>query len=100
MYGLFRKGQEIGFLSTLMQDPSDAYTLTHNNLHELQYYKEIPKLAENFHEGWVKIRVSKKEKVSLNSPTGSWLQFIYPFAENQNIANKFKKFIGSQIMVG
>ena len=100
MYGLFRKGQEIGFLSTLMQDPSDAYTLTNEDLHELQFYKEIFELSENVHEDWIKIRVSKRENVPFNSPSGSWLQFIYPFAENKKLADKFKKFTGDQIMIG
>ena len=46
-YALFRKGQDIGYLSTLMVDPTDAHIVKEENYHELHHYFDIPELAEN-----------------------------------------------------
>lgn len=99
-YGLFRKGQNIGFLSTLMQDPLDAHVVKEEHYHEVHHYLDIPDLAENVKENLVEIKISQRTKVNYNSPTGSWMQVIYPFAENENLSNKYKKFADDEIIVG
>jgi hypothetical protein len=99
-YGLFRKGQNIGYLSTLMQDPSDAHVVKEDNYHELHHYFDIPELAENINEKLVEVKISQRTKVNYNSPTGSWMQVIYPFAENEILSNKYKKFADDEIIVG
>ncbi|CAI2367600.1 unnamed protein product [Moneuplotes crassus] len=101
MYGLFRKGQNIGYLSTLMEDPSDAKLVTKENYKdELNFYHGIPELAENIFDKLVQIKVSSCSKVPFNSPTGTWLQVIYPFAENQRLADKYRKFADGHLLVG
>lgn len=99
-YGLFRKGQNIGYLSTLMQDPSDAQVVKEDNYHELHHYFDIPELAENIYHSLIEVKVSNREKVPYNSPTGSWMQVTYPFAENKELANKYRKFADNDIIVG
>ena len=76
-YCLFRKGQNIGYISTLMQDPSDAVLVNEENSNELEYYTKLPKLSENFYEKLVEIKVSQRTKSPYNSPSGSWIQVNY-----------------------
>ena len=99
-YALFRKGQNIGYLSTLMQDPSDAQVVTEDNYHELHHYFDIPELAENIKENLVEVKISKRSKVPYNSPTGSWMQVTYPFAEKPALVDKYRKFSNNEVMVG
>ena len=62
-YALFRKGQDIGFRSTMMQDPFDSHEVKEDNYQELKFYFGIPKLAEKVKEGLIKVKVSKRTKV-------------------------------------
>ena len=70
-YGLFRKGQNIGYISTLMPDPRDAHYITKNEYHEVKFYLDIPELAENLLENLVEVQISKRTKVKYNTVTGS-----------------------------
>ena len=99
-YALFRKGQDIGYLSTLMVDPTDAHIVKEENYHELHHYFDIPELAENIKDKLVEVKISQRTKVQYNSPTGSWMQIIYPFAEKRELADKYRKFAENQVMVG
>ena len=99
-YSLFRKGQDIGFRSTIMEDPLDAYEIKEDNYSELKFYFGIPKLAEKVKEGSIKVKVSKRTKVNNNSPSGSWMQVVYPFAENQDLAYQYKKFTVDELIFG
>jgi len=99
-YGLFRKGQSIGYLSTLMEDPADAYVVGEKNYDEVHHYFDIPDLGENIIENYIQIKVSARENVPYNSPTGSWMQVYYPFAEKEELANKYVKFADNEIMIG
>lgn len=99
-YSLFKKGQNIGYASTLMQDPLDASVITEKEYDEMHHYFDIPELAENIHDDLVQVKLSKRTKVPYNSPSGSWMQVIYPFAEKPELAGKYKKFADKDIMVG
>ena len=99
-YWLFRKGQNIGYISTLMQDPSDAVSINEENLNELRYYTQLYPLWENFQEKLVDIKVSKRTKWPYNSPTGSWIQLNYPFSKTPELSIKYKKFTNKEIKVG
>ena len=99
-YGLFRKGQHIGHISTLMQDPSDAVLVNEENSDELKYFTKLPKLSENFYEKLVEIKVSQRTKSPYNSPSGSWIQVNYLFSKFAELSVKYKKFTNNEIMVG
>jgi acyl-coenzyme A thioesterase 9 len=100
-YGLFRIGQEIGYQSTIMQDPQDITKV--NNLdcgEDIHFYKGVPEHTENMTQDMIEIRVSKRHNAPWNSPTGSFVQIIYPFTTNARLASRYRKFGENHITVG
>ena len=83
-----------------MPDPRDAHYITKNEYHEVKFYLDIPELAENLLENLVEVQISKRTKVKYNTVTGSWMQVVYPFAENPELAGKYRKFADDDVIVG
>jgi acyl-CoA hydrolase len=83
-----------------MEDPSDAFTLTEKDYDQVHHFFDIPELGENILENFIEIKLSARSKSVFNSPTGSWMQVFYPFAEKEELANKYVKFTDGEIMIG